>query len=448
MGGGASPAGPDTVPQSELENGVRLEVVVGNGVSGHIYPILDRGLTMGRAEDRDVVVPDPASSRHHCHITKEDSEYVLHDNGSANGVFVNAVRVRECTLSDGDLLRIGNTELRFVNPYTVEEDPYTEPPHTDGPSEPAVPDEPSLSASVSTRRSEYEAPPPASGGRGGMVLGALLGIIVLGTVVAVGAVALVAIILWATAPTVTANDIPARPPEWTLNLPPDLPASDTATLFAEGSQAAANSDYKLALQDFYRVLKHEPGHSSAKKFAAFTAEVLVATTMQRELSIAEKERLEREQRRDLLLSRYRGSRNNRVRRSAERELQQDFREDLKVQEEMNWGLTDRQRTHRDAVDKIEKRATLDDYDEVVRLSRKLLAESTEPELRDAVEVLLAEAEAKQSKRVAKVWREAVLKEALGNTSEALADYKAIIKEAPNNVSARLRIERLEAQANP
>ncbi|MCA9300541.1 MAG: FHA domain-containing protein, partial [Phycisphaerales bacterium] len=64
--------GPDTVAQDTLENGVRLEVVVGNGVSGHIYPILDRGLTMGRAEDRDVVVPDPASSRHHCHITREE----------------------------------------------------------------------------------------------------------------------------------------------------------------------------------------------------------------------------------------------------------------------------------------------------------------------------------------------------------------------------------------
>jgi pSer/pThr/pTyr-binding forkhead associated (FHA) protein len=442
VGNAMGAQGPDTVPQSELENGVRLEVVVGNGVSGHIYPILDRGLTMGRAEDRDVVVPDPASSRHHCHITKEDSEYVLHDNGSANGVFVNAVRVRECTLSDGDLLRIGNTELRFVNPFTVDDEPYTQPPMTDAPSEPAFASEPSIAA-VSPR-SDYDVPPPAQGGRGGMVLGALLGLFVLGTVVVVGAIALIAVALWATAPTVTANDIPPRPPSWSLDLPPDLPPSDTATLFAEGSQAAANSDYKLALQDFYRVLKHEPGHSSAKKFAAFTAEVLVATTMQRELAVAEKERVEREEHRNLLLSRYRGSRNNRVRRNAERELQQDFREDPKVQEEMNWGLTDRQLSHRDAVDKIERKAREDDYDEVVRLARKLLAESTEPEIRDAVEVLLAEAEAKQSKRVAKVWRQAVLKEALGDTAGALADYKAIIKQAPNNVSARLRIERIEA----
>ncbi|MEZ4321206.1 MAG: FHA domain-containing protein [Myxococcota bacterium] len=446
--------GPDTVAQDTLENGVRLEVVVGNGVAGHLYPILERGITMGRAEDRDVVVPDSASSRHHCHITVTDGEYVLHDNGSANGVFVNAVRVRECTLSDGDLLRIGNTELRFVNPYAQQESQpapvHQEPPaawnETEVPSEPAVPDEPSLSASVEPRRASrvsYDEPPARAGGGGGVVLGAVLTMLVVGIVGVVGVIMVIAGVLWFTAPTVATPKIPPRPPSWTLQLPPDLPPSNTEQLFNEGSTAAQSNDYELALQDFYRVLTAEPGHRSAKKFAAFTAEVMVAQTLGRELTLAEEARLKREARRDRLLRESENSRNNRVRRNAERELQQDFREDPLVQKKMNWSLTDRQLGHREIAARIEQRTKVDQHDEAVRLARKLLQESTEPELRDKVEALLAEAEAKQSKAVASVWRKAVMDEALGDTAAAIEGYKAIIKQSPNNISARIRIERLE-----
>lgn len=440
-------AGPDTVAEDTIENGVRLEVVVGNGVTGHLYPILDRGLTMGRAEDRDVVVPDPASSRHHCHIGFDDGEYVLHDNGSANGVFVNAVRVRECTLSDGDLLRIGNTELRFVNPFASadEDDPasWAAASEPDISSEPAIPDRPALSASVQRRRDSYEEAP--RGGGGGMVLGALLGAVLLAVVVGAGAIVLVAGGLWFIAPTTALVRVEPQPPAWELQLPQGLPDAMTDQLFNEGSAAAQSNDYRLALQDFYRVLLGDNGHRSAKKFAAFTAEVMVAQHLQRELTVAEEARLERERKRDRLLRDNKSSRNNRVRRNAERELQQEFRDDPVVQEAMKWSLTDKQLGHREIAARIEKRVQVDELDEAVRLSRKLLSESTEPELRDKVEQLLAEAQAKQSRAVAKAWRKAVMDEATGDTAAALQGYKNIIRSSPNNISAKLRIERLENQ---
>ncbi|MEO0601113.1 MAG: FHA domain-containing protein, partial [Myxococcota bacterium] len=94
--------------------GARLEVVVGTGMAGSSYPITGRGLSIGRSEDRDVVIPDPAASRHHCQLSQQGSEYMLRDMGSANGIFVNGVRVRECSLADNDIIRIGNTEMRFV----------------------------------------------------------------------------------------------------------------------------------------------------------------------------------------------------------------------------------------------------------------------------------------------------------------------------------------------
>ena len=105
---------PANTAKSSDSTPARLEVIVGTGMAGSSYPIQARGLSIGRSEDRDVVIPDPAASRHHCSILLQGDEYVLRDMGSANGIFVNAVRIRDCTLADGDLIRIGNTEMSFT----------------------------------------------------------------------------------------------------------------------------------------------------------------------------------------------------------------------------------------------------------------------------------------------------------------------------------------------
>jgi len=92
----------------------RLEVITGQGMAGSSYSIRRNGLTIGRSEKRDIVIPDSASSRHHATISIEDGKYVLTDASSANGMFVNDERIRDHELNPGDIIRIGNTELRFV----------------------------------------------------------------------------------------------------------------------------------------------------------------------------------------------------------------------------------------------------------------------------------------------------------------------------------------------
>ena len=106
----ASDAGPPRVA------GVaKLVLVHGNGMRPE-YPIRDGVLTMGRAEQRDVVLPDPAASRSHAEIVKQGDGWLLKDFGSVNGTFVNSKRVRDQTLVDGDRVRIGATEFRFEAP--------------------------------------------------------------------------------------------------------------------------------------------------------------------------------------------------------------------------------------------------------------------------------------------------------------------------------------------
>lgn len=93
--------------------GPHLETVRGTGGR---YP-LERGeVRIGRAEDQDIVLKDPSASRGHAIISVRNSRYLLRDNSSANGTFVNGKQVFEHSLRPGDVILIGNTELQFVDP--------------------------------------------------------------------------------------------------------------------------------------------------------------------------------------------------------------------------------------------------------------------------------------------------------------------------------------------
>ena len=88
------------------------------------YEISAEGLTMGRADQRDIVLQDPASSRLHAEVVLRGNRFWIRDSGSANGLAVNDRRVQEHPLSNGDIIRIGATELRYIEqvqqPYHTE----------------------------------------------------------------------------------------------------------------------------------------------------------------------------------------------------------------------------------------------------------------------------------------------------------------------------------------
>jgi DNA-binding SARP family transcriptional activator len=76
---------------------------------------LDKPITtIGRLPDRDVVLDDIGVSRRHAEIRRHGATYRLVDCGSANGTVLNGVRIADHLLSDGDRIRVGATELTFV----------------------------------------------------------------------------------------------------------------------------------------------------------------------------------------------------------------------------------------------------------------------------------------------------------------------------------------------
>ena len=69
------------------------------------------GLTIGRAEDNDLVAHDARVSRKHGRIVGRRGTLVYLDLGSTNGSKVNGEPVTEVVLGVGDRLEVGDTEL-------------------------------------------------------------------------------------------------------------------------------------------------------------------------------------------------------------------------------------------------------------------------------------------------------------------------------------------------
>jgi hypothetical protein len=68
---------------------------------------------LGTADDCDIKIDDNFASSHHCEIRFEYGAYKIVDLGSTNGIVINDKKVREHELVDNDLLKIGQTQLKF-----------------------------------------------------------------------------------------------------------------------------------------------------------------------------------------------------------------------------------------------------------------------------------------------------------------------------------------------
>lgn len=78
-------------------------------------------LTVGRAPTNQIVIDDPAVSREHAAIVPVGNDHILEDLASANGTFVNGMRVPRRILQHGDVIAFGAYGLRYLNPKTTAE---------------------------------------------------------------------------------------------------------------------------------------------------------------------------------------------------------------------------------------------------------------------------------------------------------------------------------------
>jgi hypothetical protein len=94
--------------------GPALVVRSGGGRAGEHFVPTDANPTLGRSPDCDIFLDDVTVSRQHAILRRNDRSFVIEDQGSLNGTFVNRRRIESAELGDGDELQIGKYRLTFL----------------------------------------------------------------------------------------------------------------------------------------------------------------------------------------------------------------------------------------------------------------------------------------------------------------------------------------------
>jgi len=88
-------------------------VVSSEGFSGRACELKADRTTVGRAEDNIFEIAEASISGHHCEILVRGSDVVVKDLHSTNGTFINGEPVTEAVLKPGQVLRLGQVEMRL-----------------------------------------------------------------------------------------------------------------------------------------------------------------------------------------------------------------------------------------------------------------------------------------------------------------------------------------------
>jgi pSer/pThr/pTyr-binding forkhead associated (FHA) protein len=84
------------------------------------YPLSADRVTIGRDPDNDIVLSnDMHVSRLHAELELRDKQWMLRDNQSRNGTFVNGLRINKVPLRNGDRVVLGGAAFDF----SAEDDP-------------------------------------------------------------------------------------------------------------------------------------------------------------------------------------------------------------------------------------------------------------------------------------------------------------------------------------
>jgi len=265
------------------------------------FPLPPEGVTLGRSPDRDVTLLDTAASRLHAEILAIGGSWWLRDSGASNGTFVGESEVRECPLKNGEIIRIGETRLRFSLDRDPLLDESTE--HSDatdstvpfmgalidetapGPDRPvsALPSPPAALAPASLALPELPSGPSAAvadGGFGGVEMAVLserrpkgffskplnrFSTLLLALLVVGGGGYLLS------------NPPPPPDDEITISTDQD---QHIQRLMSDGMARFQAREYEAATRKFLAVLKLAPAHTGAQRMGYLAAEFITLEAMQ------------------------------------------------------------------------------------------------------------------------------------------------------------------------
>src|SRR5205823_8459354 len=88
-------------------------VLLSAGMTGRSHELKVDKTTIGRVEDNTFQIAEPSVSSHHCEVLMRSGEIVVRDLNSTNGTYINGEKVTESALKPGQILRLGQIEMRL-----------------------------------------------------------------------------------------------------------------------------------------------------------------------------------------------------------------------------------------------------------------------------------------------------------------------------------------------
>lgn len=79
-------------------------------------------ISIGRSRDNDIVVDNLSVSRNHARLRRQNGKYILTDLHSANGTYVNNVRISKTEIVDNDVITLGKHTILFLNTVLSDEE--------------------------------------------------------------------------------------------------------------------------------------------------------------------------------------------------------------------------------------------------------------------------------------------------------------------------------------
>ena len=88
-------------------------VVLSEGFSGRTLELKPGKISIGRVDDNAFPIAEASVSSHHCEVSLQGTDLQIVDLDSTNGTFINGEQIKQGVLKPGQILRLGQVELRL-----------------------------------------------------------------------------------------------------------------------------------------------------------------------------------------------------------------------------------------------------------------------------------------------------------------------------------------------
>src|SRR5215207_11557261 len=92
---------------------LELAVIAGPDQGRSFTLNVGKDLLLGRSAQAHYQINDPRASRNHCVVALEGDQVSVTCNGGSGGTLVNGKKVAQQTLEPGDVIQVGDTQLRY-----------------------------------------------------------------------------------------------------------------------------------------------------------------------------------------------------------------------------------------------------------------------------------------------------------------------------------------------